>query len=586
MTIYRKSKGNYEKHEEVEIFTKKYTSNVGGKASITASGQTYFGEPDAPPPPANKNIVDIVMFVAGTTDPINTEGKRHQANTDYWRGIDEKTLIATKASVNNFWNKIKELRLQYLNLNIEGDFFSWSGDNNTEERNIASERLLDLFLRVYPGFKNKEVHLHLIGHSHGGNVINQFTELIANKEMIAKSKILKAHGFTEFPKQWKVKSITYLSTPFFQKKHQLNHIMLHKDCKIINVHNEYDLTQQLIADFSLVNLEGLLKSFQMEKFKKGIETLKSVDKDTILNYLKGVGFPSSHKKRAIPAWKEMAKAFLGINQITLEFIMYINSLKIENSNLQKEKNEFINLLYNLLQWTHDVYNNYNVGIKEGYDKLKWANNLNLTQGLRVLNILFDIKNDVKDSYILSLLAGLFGENKGLTDSIDETSWTPIKQAKKLSIVDVPIFKSDTYNSRNKKTQFDTFLKGAQKAVHGNNLEDLLMRLFSQFIKPPSLKDIIDYIDYSENIITGDLDKQLKVLRGNLEKYYSLISKYHAGLVTEDDQKIIQDIGKRPGTIPYLAMISHSLSHTQFWPEVEEGLKSAFSSGKNPGYKKK
>nr|WP_198530109.1 hypothetical protein [Flavobacterium sp. Root935] len=46
MTIYRKSKGNYEQHEEVEIFTKKYTSNVGGKASMTASGQTYFGKPE------------------------------------------------------------------------------------------------------------------------------------------------------------------------------------------------------------------------------------------------------------------------------------------------------------------------------------------------------------------------------------------------------------------------------------------------------------------------------------------------------------------------------------------------------------
>ena len=42
--------------------------------------------------------------------------------------------------------------------------------------------------------------------------------------------------------------------------------------------------------------------------------------------------------------------------------------------------------------------------------------------------------------------------------------------------------------------------------------------------------------------------------------------------------------KRPGTIPYLAMASHSLSHTTFWKEVEEGLKEAFSSGKNPGYK--
>lgn len=44
--------------------------------------------------------------------------------------------------------------------------------------------------------------------------------------------------------------------------------------------------------------------------------------------------------------------------------------------------------------------------------------------------------------------------------------------------------------------------------------------------------------------------------------------------------------KRPGTIPYLAMASHGLSHTQFWPEVESAIKHVFSSGKNPGYKKK
>ena len=38
--------------------------------------------------------------------------------------------------------------------------------------------------------------------------------------------------------------------------------------------------------------------------------------------------------------------------------------------------------------------------------------------------------------------------------------------------------------------------------------------------------------------------------------------------------------------PILAIFSHGLSHTQFWPDVEKGLKSAFSSGKNPGYVKK
>jgi hypothetical protein len=36
---------------------------------------------------------------------------------------------------------------------------------------------------------------------------------------------------------------------------------------------------------------------------------------------------------------------------------------------------------------------------------------------------------------------------------------------------------------------------------------------------------------------------------------------------------------RPGTIPYLAMKSNSLSHTKFWTDVEAGLKDSFSSGK-------
>ncbi|WP_279386389.1 hypothetical protein [Flavobacterium aquariorum] len=36
----------------------------------------------------------------------------------------------------------------------------------------------------------------------------------------------------------------------------------------------------------------------------------------------------------------------------------------------------------------------------------------------------------------------------------------------------------------------------------------------------------------------------------------------------------------------VAILSHDLCYTQFWTEVEDGLKNAFSSGKKPGYKKK
>lgn len=577
--------------DSIEIVKGQHTEYVGKmtyssskKLIATAENGKLFGDNPEDPPKTEGRIIDIVMFVAGTTDPVNTDGQNHHANTSYWKYIDEKTKQETEQSLNNLWNNIKKLKPQFLDLHIEGEFFSWSGDNDTKQRTQASERLFDLLLRVYSGWKNQEVHLHLIGHSHGGNVINQFTELVSSKEMIAKSTILKPRKITEFPKLWKVKSITYLSTPFFQKKHQLNHAKLHKDCKIINVHNEYDLTQQLVANFSLNNLEGLLKSFKMERFDTGIKTVKGVKTDAITTYLKSFIW-QDFKNKAILAWREMSKAFLGFNIITAEFIKYINSLKIENSNLQKEKDSFVSLLKNLQQWTYDVHQNY-ASISGGHDKATWVKNLKLTQGLKVLNILFAIKSSPKDSYLLSLLAGVFGENKGITDSIDETLWSPQKQTKSLTIIDVNITESDPYNTRNKKKQFATFLKGAQNAVHTRELEDMLMRLFSQFIKPPQLKKIIGYIDNAEYVVTGNLDKELKILRGNLEIYDSFVTKYYADLVTPQDEAGYDDILKRPGTLPYLAMASHSLSHTQLWGKVDEGLKNAFSSGKNPGYKKK
>lgn len=577
--------------DSIEIVKGQHTEYVGKmtyssskRLIATAENGKLFGDNPEDPPKSEGRIIDIVMFVAGTTDPGNTDGKKHHANTTYWKYIDEKTNKETEQSLNNLWNNIKKLKPQFLDLHIEGEFFSWSGDNDTKERTEASERLFDLLLRVYSGWKNQEVHLHLIGHSHGGNVINQFTELISSKEMIAKSTILKPRKITEFPKLWKVKSITYLSTPFFQKKHQLNHGKLHKECKIINVHNDYDLTQQLVANFSLNNLEGLLKSFQMERFEIGINTVKGVKTDVITKYLKSFIW-QDFKNKATLAWQEMSKAFLGFNIITAEFIKYINSLKIESSNLQIEKESFVSLLNNLQQWTYDVHKNY-ASISGGYDKATWVKNMKLTQGLKVLNILFAIKSGPKDSYLLSLLAGVFGEGKGITDSIDETLWSPKKQTKGLTIVDVPIYESDPYNSRKKKNEFAAFLKGAQNAVHTRELEDMLMRLFSQFIKPPEFKKIISYIDDAEYVVTGNLDKELKILRGNFKIYDSFITKYYAGLVIPQDEKNFDSILKRPGTLPYLAMASHSLSHTQLWGKAEEGLKSAFSSRKNPGYKKK
>ena len=513
-------------------------------------------------PPEDGTVRDLVFFVAGTTDPVNMNSKLYEADKNYWR-----------ASATNFWSKVKELKPQYLDLHIEDTFFSWSGDNSTEERKKGADRMLDLLIRVYPGFKNREAHLHLIGHSHGGNVINSFTELITKDD--------------RFPPLWKVKSITYLSTPFFQKKHQLNHTKLHADCKIINVHNDYDLTQQLIADFSLINLEVLLKSFQKDNFDEGLKMIKSVKMDVIMDYFKDLNIPftDSFKPKAIAARRETAKALEGITNILDGLTWYTYSLNAKSTKLNNELSSIHLLLVNFYVWAQFSCAEFYKEPPKSYDKVQFINDLGLPSVLQTLNKLLDIKSSPENSYLLSTLANVFAEKKGISDSIEETSWTPKKQTKGLSILDLSIVNKDIYHTRNKKTNFDNFLKGAQDALKKGEFEDLLMRLFSQFIKPKQMKNIIDIIGYTNWLLPDVLKKQSEVLKGNLEIYYKYVNKYYAFLVTEDDEIQFKDLGKIPGSIPYLATASHGLSHKQFWPEVEKGLKSAFSSGVNPGYVK-
>ena len=193
---------------------------------------------------------------------------------------------------------------------------------------------------------------------------------------------------------------------------------------------------------------------------------------------------------------------------------------IVEDNLDKERDQFVALLNNLLKWTYDVHKNFS-DVKKGYGKKELVGNLNLTQGVIVLNMLFDIKSGVKDSYILKLLAKVFAENHGLTDSIDDTLWSPKKQTGSLSVVDRNITLKDSYHSRGKKTQFERFATGVESALKNNNLEELLMRLFSQFITPSTLTTFNSYLDYAEYVVTGDLDTQIMNLRKNILKYQSL-----------------------------------------------------------------
>jgi hypothetical protein len=222
---------------------------------------------------------DVIVLVGGTVDPTNLwadENAQHDAQSrsltnTHSRGYSEHadrvrdpaywtrdpSQLGDATDINWYWQDNPQLRAALGRLiarHPHAQLFTlhgWSGDNNPENRRIAGSYLCDRLCGAsgerafYSGWRNRAVHFHLIGHSHGGNVINEFTRRAASSDA--------------WPGGWKIRSITYLSTPFFRRLHQIDLGAFHRDCHVINVFNKYDLTQRLVADFNLYQLNGALK---------------------------------------------------------------------------------------------------------------------------------------------------------------------------------------------------------------------------------------------------------------------------------------------------------------------------------------
>jgi hypothetical protein len=385
---------------------------------------------------------------------------------------------------------------------------------------------------------------------------------------------------------WEIKSITYLSTPFFEKKHQLNHAKLHKKCKIINVHNEYDITQQFVADFSLINLEILIKKLNKGDFDKSLERIKETDFKPFEIIGDSGYWGKINETQGHNLWRNTAILLDGVGMLMNAIIKYINS--IETNKFKSEKAKFVGLFDRIHTWSVNakttIIRNQTVR-SGGYSRDAYFDDLNLLGVLTLINELLSIKTGMSDSYLLGVLETLFNENTGITESIEETSWTPKKQTKGLSIADLTITGNDKYTSRKKRANFDKFLSGLQADQKNKNTKEILMRLFSQFITADQIQVIMDKISKLEYVVSGAKDVELKLLREtNLKIYQDLVKKYNADLVVKTD--LNKEMAKRPGSVPYLATVSHSLSHTEYWLKVDEELKLAFSSGKNTGYKPK
>lgn len=222
-------------------------------------------------------LFDVIIIVAGTVDPVNT--KANEANS-YDKGAhDARHPIESQPDSNYYWTgnakfvgKLLAFQTSHDHVMVFRDH-GWSGDNCRQNRELVGKHFVDWLCgngraSALPAYKTRKVSFHLIGHSHGGNVINEMSLRIAR--------------IGAWPTNWKVKSVVYLSTPFFQKIHKPTTAKWHGAARICNVFCKYDLTQTAIADFSLrqlMRVTNVVADFTRKDSKLTTAITKIVDFD-------------------------------------------------------------------------------------------------------------------------------------------------------------------------------------------------------------------------------------------------------------------------------------------------------------------
>ena len=247
-----------------------------GNSASTARIPVNFSPKAKPQRLRATDTINLLVLIGGTTQPVNlggiadgtsdpggTRSQGHSddgvstGSTDYWGMRQDQLVDANLSDLDWYWQEDYEFRKavaalsqDYLSFRIFAAH-GWSGDNAIVNRQVAGAYLANRLCggegekAYYPAWRHKSVHIHLMGHSHGGNVVNEFLQQAAKLG-------------TAWPARWRIRSVTYLSTPFFQRLHPLNTATFDPECRIINVTDDYDLTQRVVADFSMLPLRNVL----------------------------------------------------------------------------------------------------------------------------------------------------------------------------------------------------------------------------------------------------------------------------------------------------------------------------------------
>ena len=525
---------------------------------------------------------DILVFVPGTTDPVNSTAAQHAANKSYWHGGADDHLM----------ERVAVLKREYKDLHVMSEAFSWSGDNSKDERAKAGNRLRELlYARVkgpghgdalYKGWKDKAVSLHLIGHSHGGNVINEFT------------KAIKEHG--DFPKHWKIKSITYLSTPFFTKMHQADTSHFHPQCRIVNVFNKYDLTQRVIADYTMRQLPWMLDDVKADPsyavMMKGVRAIDTDGLGRLANLKSITGWLSASE--GLQLWTTMLSVFDAAREGMMAAIAIAARLHKNFPDVVSARSQGIvtTLARALATWAVTARGRFSARIDSDaprfshkYTRGLFLDDLNIGALFQALNAFLSFNPTTLSGQLFDLIDDLI---IGQLDRFDDTKTSPKDQIKGFSIFDVPVHRYDRYNAKRDAqwAKFISRLESTQRSYNGAPNKrlrmDFLLQLFAQ-MPYERIQVGIDGLNTLDWIVNDARAVQLQALQSTLESLKRELDSRACGIVMPEDVKAKVEFIKQRGGVAYTATVSHGVSHMDLYDEVKKVLTPAFDSGKNPAY---
>lgn len=534
---------------------------------------------------------DIIILVGGTVDPLNISvDKKSNSYRD--------SAKAQKLDNNHYWEfdehfkKIleTEFKEKYYNLHFF-KYLGWSGDNSKAVREETGTSLAQRLCGsggkspYYPKFLTWDVSFHLIGHSHGGNVIHEFTKQIAKDE--------------KWPDKWKIKSITYLSTPFFKNIHKPDTAKFHDDCKIISVYNKYDLTQRVIADFTLYQLSGVVEEFKNQDMANQLDKILEFD-HTVLQPL--ISPPRLTRDGWIPKldwhlsidegnriYRECEKLFKNIKNLLnmgILTIIKLNKIKIQ-SNKSKTivsdslKNILTKKAENIIKGLDKTIQAFETRRKKNvYPRMGVLEDLDIGEYMVILNQLIEINANTLDGPIPELLYELLNSIMSDFDDTENNCSHLYNDKFKNSIISIDVTEVDEYHNK-RDSQFSTFinnLKNSERRFSSNkshfNLLDLAFNLIAELaIVHKNLSKLGTTVNWL-GIFLESWDK-IDILLGlentafedELTTFHTTLKNYHKILTDRDAGGIVvQEDTSQPkmGDIDYLSRISHSISRNQLF----------------------